>query len=261
MFTQRWTLGPPWACLTWWAKVLLLKTSSRVEERSKMVPLRCRTNGHQRSKGDGASVGRQVSSVHLTRQLPMDLAFQKLVLCSLGSEWIILWCKWIDSWIDLAVPSQWIKRKNKGKKRSLISKKIAHHHVWLVKSIFPSITCVLLHMPVILVEEFDHTVTPRLCFKEKVSMIHLFLHIENAYWATVRYLVLGIFGSDPPEDLGQRFHASFLLLGTCSQDKLKRGEEILGFSEPRSFLCVVKRQREKLTESRAFCLSSGSGYV
>ena len=74
-----------------------------------------------------------------------------------------------------------VNQKNKGRNRSLISKKIACHHVWLVKSIFPSITCVSLHMPVILVEEFDHTVTPRLCFKEKVSVIHLFLHIENAY--------------------------------------------------------------------------------
>lgn len=171
----------------------------------------------------------------------------KLVLCSLSSEWIILWCKWIDSWTDLAVPSQWIKRKNKGRKRSLISKKIACHPVWLVKSIFPSITCVLLHMPVILVDEFDHTVTPRLCFKEKVSMIHLFLHIANAYWATVRYLVLDVFGSDPSEDLSQGFHASLLLLETCSQHKLKRGEKILGFSESRSFLCVVKTQRKKLT--------------
>jgi len=218
-----------------------------------MVPLRCRTNGHQRSGENGASIGRQLSSVQLTLQLPMDPAFQKLVLCSLSSEWIILWCKWIDSWTDLAVPSQWIKRKNKGRKRSLISKKIVYHPVCLVKSIFPSITCVLLHMPVILVDKFDHTVTPRLCFKEKVSMIHLFLHIENAYWATVQYLVLDVFGSDRPEDLSQGFHASLLLLRTCSQ--------ILGFSEPRSFLCVVKMQREKLTESRAFCLSSGSGFV
>ena len=140
-----------------------------------------------------------------------------------------------------------VNQKNKGRNRSLISKKIACHHVWLVKSIFPSITCVSLHMPVILVEEFDHTVTPRLCFKEKVSVIHLFLHIENAYWANVRYLVLDVFCSDPPEDLSQGFHASLLLLRTCSQDKLKWGEEILGFSEPRSFLCVVKMQRENLT--------------
>ena len=37
-----------------------------------MVPLRCRTNGHQRSGENGASIGRQVSSVQLTLQLPRE---------------------------------------------------------------------------------------------------------------------------------------------------------------------------------------------
>lgn len=70
--------------------MLLLKTLSRVEDRSKMVPLRGRTNGHQRSRGTAASIGEQVSSMRVTLQLPMGPAFQKLVLCAMSSEWVIL---------------------------------------------------------------------------------------------------------------------------------------------------------------------------